>query len=101
MLHALLLGIFKYICDMFFEQIGGSSQLSPGINSLTSQYGELLSCHSDRDMPRLKFSSGIQQEGNPTMANEHPGVILLLAVTMNSTEGRKMLGGRTAGTLLD
>jgi hypothetical protein len=24
--------------------------------------------------------------------------LLLLAVTMNSSEGRKMLGGRTAGT---
>jgi hypothetical protein len=85
---------------MFFEQIGGSSQLSMGINSLTSLYGELLSRHdSDRDMPCFKFSNGILQEGK-LMANEYPGVLLLLAVTMNSSEGRKrMLGGRTAGTL--
>jgi hypothetical protein len=27
------------------------------------------------------------------------GVLLLLAISMNSTEGRKMLGSRTAGTL--
>jgi hypothetical protein len=102
MLHALvlLLGIFKYVRDMFFEQIlGGSSQLSTRVKSLTSLYGELLSCqHSDRgDMPRLKFSNGIQE--GKLMANEYPGVLLLLAVTMNSSEGRKMLGGRTAGTL--
>jgi hypothetical protein len=48
-------------------------------------------------MPRLKFSNGIQ-EGKLT-ANEYPGVLLLLAITMNSSEDRKMLGGRTAGTL--
>jgi hypothetical protein len=99
MLHALLLGIFKYVCDMFFEQIGGSSQLSMGINSLTSLYGELLSHHSDHDMPRLKFSNGIQER--KLMANEYPGMLLLLAITMNSSEGRKMLGGRTVGTLLE
>jgi hypothetical protein len=98
MLHALLLGIFKYVRDMFFEQIGGSSQLSTGINSLTSLYGELLSHHSDRDMPHFKFSNGIQ-EGKLMANEEYPGVLLLLAVTMNSSEGRKMLGSRTAGTL--
>jgi hypothetical protein len=97
MLHALLLGIFKYVRDMFFEQIGGSSQLSTGINSLTSLYGELLSRHSDGDMPCLKFSNGVQE--GKLMANEYPSVLLLLAVTMNSSEGRKMLGSRTAGTL--
>jgi hypothetical protein len=82
MLHALLLGIFKYVHDMFFEQIGGSSQLSTGINcSLTSLYRELLSRHSDRDMPHLKFSNGIQER--KLMANEYPGMLLLLAITMN------------------
>jgi hypothetical protein len=82
---------------MFFEQIGGSSQLSTGINSLTSLYGELFSRHSDRDMPRLKFSNAIQE--GKLMANDYPGVLLLLVVVMNSSEGRKVLGGRTAGKL--
>jgi hypothetical protein len=74
---------------MFFEQIGGSSQLSTGINSLTSLYGKLLSRHSrDRGMPHLKFSNGIQE--GKLMANEYPGVLLLLAITMNSSEGKNV-----------
>jgi hypothetical protein len=57
--------------------------------SIFEEYeGELLSCHSEHDMSRLKFSNGIQE--GKLMANEYPSVLLLLAVTMNSSEGRKM-----------
>ena len=47
MLHATLLGIFKYVRDCLFNQMGPTSQLSKDFNSLAQQYGELLSRQSD------------------------------------------------------
>ena len=47
MLHTLLLGIFMYVRDMFFEQTGETSQLSDKINALCIEYGELFSRQSE------------------------------------------------------
>jgi hypothetical protein len=47
MLHALLLGLFKYTRDCFFEQIGETSQVADQINAHAQQYGELMSRQSD------------------------------------------------------
>jgi hypothetical protein len=41
MLHALLLGIFKYVRDCFFEQIGDKSKVAAEINAMAVKYGEL------------------------------------------------------------
>ena len=70
MLHAIQLGIFKYVHECFFEQIGESSKLSDEINSLSMQYASLFLCQSDCDLPVTRFASGIKK--GKLMANEYP-----------------------------
>jgi hypothetical protein len=42
MLHAILLGMFKYMNECFFVQIGKTSQLADDINALAQKYSKLL-----------------------------------------------------------
>jgi hypothetical protein len=93
MLHALLLGIFMYVRDMFFEQTGETSQLSDEINALCIEYGELFSRQSERDMPKTRFSGGIRR--GKLMAKEYTGVLLVLAAVLRSSHGRKLLTDET------
>jgi hypothetical protein len=89
LLHALLLGIFKYVCDCFFEQVGEKCQLATEINAIAFTYSTLYAWQSDRDMPITQFSTGIQQ--GKLMAKEYPGVLLLMAMILRSTAGSKLL----------
>ena len=89
MLHALLLGVFKYIRDCFFEQLGKDSKVADEINALIALYGDFYSHQSDRNMPKTKFSSGIQQ--GKLMAKEYTGVLLLIATTLFTTKGYNTL----------
>ena len=43
MLHALLFGMFRYICDCFFEQIGPNSKLSDELNAWARQCRNFIS----------------------------------------------------------
>ena len=95
MLHALLLGMFKYIRDSFFEQVGETSQLAKEINALAVEIGVLLARQSDRDMPKTKFSNGIQK--GKLMAKEYTGVLLIIAAILRSTEGKRLLCGIATG----
>ena len=92
MLHALLLGIFKYVRDCFYEQVGPTSRRAKEINALADAYGHLFSHQSDRDMPKTKFSNGIQ--AGKIMAKEFSGVLLLLATILQSTKGKNILAGK-------
>jgi hypothetical protein len=89
MLHALLLLIFKYVRDCFFEQVGEKSQLATEINAIAITYSTFYAWQSDRDMPITQFSNGIQQ--GKLMAKEYPGVLLLMAIILRSTAGSKLL----------
>ena len=91
MLHALLLGIFKYIRDCFFDQIGPTSTTSDEINALAQEYGDLLQRQSDRDFPKTKFAGGITR--GKLMAKEYPGILVCMAAVLRSTKGRNMLLG--------
>jgi hypothetical protein len=42
MLHAILLGMFKYMNECFFVQIGKTSLLTDDINALAQKYSEIL-----------------------------------------------------------
>jgi len=95
MLHAILLGVFLYVRDMFFEQTGETSRLSDEINALCIQYGELFSRQSERDMPKTKFSYGIRK-GKLT-AKEYGGVMLVLAAVLRSSKGRSLLSDHSNG----
>ena len=90
MLHALLLGIFKYVRENFFIQVGKDTPLGMEIDGLATQYGSLFGRQSERDIPKCKFANGIRL-GGKLMAKEYRGVLLLMAVVLRSTEGQKML----------
>jgi hypothetical protein len=86
MLHALYLGIMKYVRDCLFEQLGPTSHSSREFNALAIEYGELLTRHSDRDFPKCKFRTGIQ--GGKLMAKEFPGILLCMICVLRSTKAR-------------
>ena len=89
MLHALLLGIFMYVRDCFFEQVGPTSRAATEINGMSCNIGAALSRQSDRDKPRTKFSRGIDK--GKLMAKEYTGVLLIMAALLRSEEGRTKL----------
>lgn len=89
MLHALLLGIFLYLRDTFFDQTGPTSKLSEDLNALATQYGFLYSRQSNRNMPKTKFNNGIRK--GKLMAKEYTGILLLLMTVLRSTHGQQII----------
>ena len=89
MLHVLLLGVFKYVRDCFFEQMGKGSELANTINGYAKQYGSLLSRQSDRDFPNTRFANGITR--GKLMASEYPGILLCMATVLRCTGARELL----------
>ena len=90
-LHAILLGIFKYLREIFFANMGKSSHLAEDVNSLATMYGKLLSRQSERDLPNTNFAKGIQK--GKLMARDFRGVLLIMATVLRSSSGRKLLKG--------
>ena len=88
-LHAIQLGIFKYLREIFFVHMGKSSQLAENINGLATMYGKLLTRQSERDLPNTNFAKGIQK--GKLMARDFRGVLLIMAAVLRSKSGRKML----------
>jgi len=95
MLHALLLGMFKYIRDCFFDQVGSKSRAAKEVNALAIEIGVLFCRQSDRAMPKTQFSQGIKK--GKLMAKEYTGVLLIIAAILRSTEGKNLLCGPKAG----
>ena len=89
MLHAILLGIFKYARDIFFIYMGEESKLAEDINGLAQMYGKLLTHQSDRDLPHTNFAKGIQK--GKLMAKQYRGVLLNMAAVLRCTLGRNLL----------
>ena len=92
MLHAILLGIFKYMRDSFFEQTGKTSKLSVEIDALARELGTLLHRQSDRDKPKTKFSKGIRK--GKLMAKEYTGILLCMLLVLRTAKGAEMLRKR-------
>ena len=76
MLHALLLGIFKYLRDIFFDRSSKTTQLSEDIDALAKLCGERFGRQSERDLPQTNFNKGIRK--GKLMAKQCRGVLLLL-----------------------
>jgi len=93
MLHHICLGIFKYIRDCFFEQLGDKSKISDEADSLAREYAELFARQSERELPRFTFGNGIR--GGKLMAKEYPGIMLLILCVFKSTAGRKLLAKKS------
>ena len=105
LLHAVLLGIFKYVRGCLFEQLGPSSITAQEVNLLAQEVGNLLSRQSDRNKPRTKFAKGLAK--GKLMAKEYTGVLLVIAAVLQCEKGRELLSGarrrgfRMAGQISD
>ena len=88
-LHAVQLGVFKYLREIFFIHMGKSSQLAEEINGLATMYGKLLTRQSERDLPNTNFAKGIQK--GKLMARDFRGVLLIMAAVLASKKGRDLL----------
>ena len=93
-LHTLYLGIFLRVRDAFFAQVGPTSQTATELDALAKEYGVLLERQSERDLPKSKFSKGIM--GGKLMAKEYEGVLLLIALLLRCSAGRKLLSTSAA-----
>lgn len=89
LLHAILLGIFKYARDCFFAQIGPKSEHAPEINALSKVIGTHFTRQSDRNKPRTKFAKGIMK--GKLMAKEYTGVLLVMAAILRCAKGQELL----------
>jgi len=89
MLHAILLGIFKYTRDCFFAQIGKTSGLADAIDDLSQNIGDHFGRQSERDMPKCKFKQGIRR--GKIMAKEFRGILLVMAAILRCRKGRDLL----------
>ena len=89
MLHAFLLGTFKYLRDIFFEMVGSSSEGARLMNALAQVYSKMFARQSDRTMPGTAFTRGIQV--GKLMAKDYRGVLLIILAMLRSTKGRSVL----------
>jgi hypothetical protein len=89
LLHAILLGIFKYARDCMFAQMGASSATAAEINALAVQIGAHFARQSDRNKPRTKFAKGILK--GKLMGKEFTGVLLVMAAILRCDSGQRML----------
>ena len=89
MLHTVLLGLFKYVRDVFFHSVGPTSMPAKQINGLSKVYARCFSRQSDKSLPPMRFSKGIQE--GKLMGKEYRGVLLLILVMVKSQAGVRIL----------
>ena len=99
MLHTIQLGIFKYLRDIFFRDLGATSSISKDINGLAKVFCRLLGRQSDRSVPKCTFSKGIQQ--GRLMGREYRGVLLIMMAILRSTGGRAIMALSKKGKFSD
>lgn len=86
LLHWIQLGMYKYSRSTFFQRLGPYTEISRIINTIASEMGWVFQRQSDREIPRTKYTKGIQKGG--LMAHEMTGLMLVLVATLRSTGGR-------------
>ena len=89
LLHAFLLGTFKYLRDIFFEMMGKTSERAKLMNALSKVCAQLFTRQSDRTMPGTAFSKGIM--AGKLMAKDYRGVLLVMLAMIRSQKGREIL----------
>ena len=90
MLHSILLGLMRYIREVFFDFLGNDSALAKLIDALAKVYCRLFGRQSDRSLPNTNFSKGIRG-GGKMMAKEYRGVLLVMLAIFRCTKGREMM----------
>ena len=89
MLHALSLGMFRYIRDCFFEQVGPDSDVANEFDAAATQCGDMISRQSDRELPGTRFGNGVVR--GKLNAKDFPGILLCMSVTFRSTKFQEYL----------
>ena len=89
MLHAVLLGLFKYVREVFFYQVGETSEHAEKFDAICMAYGDLLSRQSDRDMPNTRFPNGIRR--SKMNGKRFTGVLVCLLAAICSEQGQQVL----------
>ncbi len=92
MLHALLLGIFKYTREIFFHELGAQAAGGKDMNALAQLYCGHFCRQSDRTRPPTNFSKGIQ--AGKMMAKEYRGILLVMLAVLRSTHGAHIMERR-------
>ena len=92
MLHAIQLGVFKYVRDIFFTILGKTSKLAIEMNALGKAFGRLLAHQSDRSFGSTNFTKGIME--GKLMAKDYRGVLLNIAACIQSQAGQVLLKTR-------
>ena len=98
-LHWILLGMYKYSRQMFFDQTGDDTILSREISTICSSLGWLFQRQSDKRYPRTKFREGIRS--GYLQGHHFSGVILLLATAIRTTRGQNALKNLARGAQLN
>ena len=88
MLHAILLGIFLYLRNVFYEQIGPDSLAARTFDELSQLFGMYFARQSERNMPKCQFTNGIRE--SKLSASEYPGVLLVMASILHSAAGKSI-----------
>ena len=91
LLHAFLLGLLKYLRDIFFEMVGKDSEGARQV------YSRFSARQSDRTMPGTSFTRGIQV--GKLMGKDYRGVLVIILVMVNSTKGRAILPEHAVASL--
>lgn len=89
MLHHLHLGIFKYLREIFFQDIGKTSKKADQINGISRVFCKAFRRQSDRSMPPTSFSKGIK--AGKLMGKEYRGVLLIMLALLRATGSREIL----------
>jgi hypothetical protein len=91
MLHAIQLGIFKYLREGFFANLPATNVKTLKIIALSTIYCKLFARQSDRSLPGTNFSKGIKG-GGKMMAKDCRGILLVMLALFRSARGRELLG---------
>ena len=95
MLHTIQLGIFKYVRDIFFDQLGKTSRAAKVINGLSKVFMKQFAHQSDKSMPPMRFSKGIQE--GKLMGRDYRGVLLLMMVLCQTSASRSVIKASRGG----
>ena len=98
-LHQVLLGIFKYVLQCFFDQVGPSSTAAGQVDSLCITIGKLFARQSDRNLPKTNFTQGLTR--GKLMGKEMEGVLLLLLSCLQTKAGQEVLSRGKSNKLKD
>lgn len=89
-LHVILLGHYKRLLEIFFDQVGSTtSKAYKDVTSLCIVMGRLLSRQSNRDLPRTNFTNGFSSAAN-LMGHEVPGCLVVLLMVLQCEDFAKI-----------